>query len=451
MFTGINKTFRFEIWLPILSLMIGCASAPQPDLKKPKKFKSVTCEDTKKRGKSSDPVGITDKFLKGEGRRVVLFTQFFDLIPSGKYLMRTEWYRPGGEIEGSWAGQINPSNSHWKYWSYIKLDPRYMRESGLWVVQLYVNDDLTVERKFIIAEDERELTELVAKLEKEKPEAIMPQQRETETRVISSASVRQKWAVIIGISEYQFAGQNGLENLVFADDDAKAFAKVLENLGWRESHVKLLVNSEATQRKIMVALESWLTKAGPDDQIVLFWAGHGFADPEDPEKVYFACYDTNLSIPPMGYRMDRIRSALEERETKNVLIFADTCHAGKLITRGDRGVSVVPGIDKMRREEKVPKGWIFMVGADTDRKAIEHTSWTNGAFTHCLIKGLSGDADGYESVDRKDGIVTMRELRAFLSTAMPYETQKVLGIAKRPIMTTSSGDSDIWDITLQSK
>lgn len=263
----------------------------------------------------------------------------------------------------------------------------------------------------------------------------------------SKVNFGQHWAIIIGLSQYQYAGQSGLAKLIFADDDAKAFYRSLINLGWFDSHIKLLINEEATQRNIMIALESWLTKAGSDDQIVLFWAGHGFHDPEDPEKVYFACYDTDLSIPATGYRMDKVRSALEERKSKNVILFADTCHAGKIITRGDsnRGISIVPNI----RKQRTPKGWIFMVGADTDRQAIEHTSWSNGAFTHSLIKGLSGEADGFQSSGVKEGIVTMGELKAYMITSMPDETQKVIGVAKHPVITTSTGDPGIWNLTLQ--
>ncbi len=259
----------------------------------------------------------------------------------------------------------------------------------------------------------------------------------------------QNWAVIIGISKYQHSKRNGLTNLIFADDDAKAFARSLHNVGWSESHIKLLINEQASKRNIEIALESWLSKAGPNDQVVLFWAGHGFPDPENPEKVYFATYDTDISIPATGYRMDRVRSALEEIKSKNVILLADTCHAGKLITRGERGLSIVPQLDKMQREKKIPKGWIFMVGADTDRQAIEHTSWTNGAFTHSLIRGLNGEADGFQSAGALDGIVTMGELKAYMNTAMPDETQRVLGVAKRPVITTSTGDPDIWNLTLQ--
>jgi hypothetical protein len=90
-----------------------------------------------------------------------------------------------------------------------------------------------------------------------------------------------------------------------------------------------------------------------------------------------------------------------------------------------------------------------MVGAETDREAIEHSSWTNGAFTYCLLKALEGEADGFESSGFKDGIVTMGELRSYLGSVMPDETQRVLGVAKHPLMTTSSGDPDIWNLSLQ--
>jgi hypothetical protein len=264
-------------------------------------------------------------------------------------------------------------------------------------------------------------------------------------------SASNSWAVVIGISKYLYSGQNGLTNLIFADDDARAFARSLRSIGWSESHIKLLVNEEATHRNIMIALESWLTKAGPGDQIVLFWAGHGFPDPDDPERVYFVCHDTDIAIPATGYRMDRVRAALEERKARNVILLADACHAGKLITRGEGYGSIARGINVMQKKQDLPKGWIFMVGADTDRQAVEHTSWKNGAFTHSLLKGLSGAADGFQSAGEKDGIVTMGELKDYMNTSMPDETQRVLGVAKRPIIATSVGDPGIWELTLNSR
>ena len=285
----------------------------------------------------------------------------------------------------------------------------------------------------------------------------LKEQREFETFEAKKFSIRESefsdevYALVIGISQYKYAKQGGLTNLIYADDDAIAIVRSLKELGWSDSRIRILINEEATKRNIEIALESWLSKAREGNMIVIFWSGHGFPDPEDPEKVYFACYDTIMNIPATGYRMDRVRSILEEHRARNVIVLADTCHAGKLITRGERAISIVPQIEKMRREQSIPRGWVFMVGADSDRLAIENSSWTNGAFTHCLVEALSGKADGFESVGPKDGIVTMREVRAYLNSVMPNETQRILGVAKRPVITTSTGDPHIWNLSLDRR
>lgn len=259
-----------------------------------------------------------------------------------------------------------------------------------------------------------------------------------------------RWAVVVGVSYYKNHDPvAGLPNLIFADDDAEDFYLALKKMGWRESHMKLLLNNDATFMNIRIALESWLTKAGPDDLILLYWSGHGYPDPENPQKVYFACHDTDINIPATGYRMDTVRDILEELNTRNVLLLADTCHAGKLITRGDSNQkSIRSYVDKVTAESSLPKGWVFMVSADTDRQAIEDSSWSNGAFTHCLLEGMSGKADGFLSIGAKDGKISLGELRAYLGMKMPEETQKILGVAKHPLITTSTGDPAIWELKL---
>jgi len=258
---------------------------------------------------------------------------------------------------------------------------------------------------------------------------------------------RKMWAVIIGVSSYKFS-DTGLSQLAFADDDANDFANMLLKLGWKKNHIKTLINEQATNMKIRIAIESWLTKAKPQDLILLYWSGHGYPDPEMPDKVYFACYDTNMNIPATGYRMDRVRDSIDEHNVKHVIILADTCHAGKIITRGS-SASPFSLSSNLKKINNIPKGWIFMVSADTDRTAIESSSWSNGAFTHCLLKALSGQADGYMSSGYKDGIISMAEIKAYISYVMPDITQKVLGVAKHPIITTSTGDPGIWQLSLK--
>lgn len=439
------RAFSLSTCLLLIFYFVGCVTTPsskENKLKIPKHYEMWTA---KKYEESVGPIHISDKFVIGNGNRVYIITKFLDLVPNSKYRFKFEWYKPNGKMFGVKKVTQKVSEANWFTGNYLKLDNKYkeLYEPGLWSVKVYANENFIDEKKFFIAFEISELNKIVELEEKRDIKSIEKQQ--------IAQTVSDYWAVVIGISEYKYSGSNGLENLIFADDDAKVFARLLYDLGWSNSHIKLLVNEKATKRNITIALESWLTKAGPNDQIILFWAGHGFPNPDDPEKVYFACYDTNISIPATGYRMDRVRAALEEIKSKNVIILADTCHAGKLITRGERNISIVPQIERMSREQKIPKGWIFMVGADTDRQAIEHTSWANGAFTYSLVKGLSGEADGFKSAGVKDGIVTMGELKDYMNISMPEETQKILGVAKRPIITTSTGDPDVWNLSLQVK
>lgn len=285
------------------------------------------------------------------------------------------------------------------------------------------------------------------------PDALIrpSQTKPTLTSLSELHTIANRWLVCIGISKYKYGDKELMPNLSFAAEDARMFSQFLLQNGWSESRVKCLTNEQSTERDIRITVESWLTKVKSDDLIVLFWAGHAFPDPDDPEKVYFACYDTDPTIPATGLRMDRVVDILKERKAKNVVVLADTCHAGKLITRGDRGIAVKQNLKRMHEQNLVPKGWIFMVGADTDRTAIEHSSWSNGAFTHCLLEGLKGEADGFQSSGPKDGVVTLGELRTYLETQMPEETQKVLGVAKHPVITTSTGDPSIWNLFLHER
>jgi len=419
----------------LLSFLVFACGSTKTTIKQPqfKIVKATLAKGIYDKGTHAVPRNPTT-FFSTDDTQVISHIKLENL--SGRHNIRWDWYKPDGNLYsstgnypiGAKKGKYRKESSAW-HKMLIKGD-KAENYPGKWRVDVLFDNELLASSKFMLA------------TKKKKKVPVVPV-------VVSS---RQKsFAVVVGISKYLHAGQDGFNDLAFADDDAKAFREVLLKIGWSNSHIKMLVNEKATRNNILIALESWLTKAGKDDLIVLYWSGHGFPDPEDPEKVYFACYDTNIRIPPTGYRMDRINRIIKERNTKNVIILADTCHAGKLVTRGAKGISIIPNIEKIRREQNIPKGWIYMVGAESDRNAIEHTSWSNGAFTHCLLKGLLGEADGFESVGPKDGVVTMGELRSYMNSAMPDETEKILGVAKRPLITTSSGDPDIWSLSLQKR
>ena len=64
------------------------------------------------------------------------------------------------------------------------------------------------------------------------------------------------------------------------------------------------------------------------------------------------------TIPATVYRMDRVRAAFEDRKARNVVLLVDTCHAGKLITRGEGDLPIARRIIRIRSDKKTPHGSI---------------------------------------------------------------------------------------------
>jgi len=99
-----------------------------------------------------------------------------------------------------------------------------------------------------------------------------------EGEVTSAAPLASsKWAVIIGIADYQGTDSD----LWHPDEDAKdMYSELIRQQGYRKASVKLLTNSKATASTISSAI-SWLVaneKAG--DEVVFFFSGQGYRAPD---------------------------------------------------------------------------------------------------------------------------------------------------------------------------
>lgn len=91
--------------------------------------------------------------------------------------------------------------------------------------------------------------------------------------VFSYAHAAQNKALVIGISQY-----TEINNLRYADSDAREFAQILTDLaGYEKSDVSLLLNQEATKKRIVEEINKVvrLSEQHPLDNFILMFAGHG--------------------------------------------------------------------------------------------------------------------------------------------------------------------------------
>lgn len=176
-------------------------------------------------------------------------------------------------------------------------------------------------------------------LENENKEAIVPQIVETQTPTeapgdidLSSAVAGNYYALIIGNSEYQ-----DLPQLKTPTQDARSLAEILkQTYGF---NVKTLINVKRAE--IIRVISNFRTELTSHDNLLIFFAGHGWLDQEADEG-YWLPIDARKDDPANWISNATITSAIRAIHAKHVLVIADSCYSGKLtraiqISQGQKG------------------------------------------------------------------------------------------------------------------
>jgi uncharacterized caspase-like protein len=256
------------------------------------------------------------------------------------------------------------------------------------------------------------------------------------------------WAVLIGVSRYQYGDQdldgNRISNLKHASEDAEAMRDFLmspEGGGFKEDHIYLLEDEAATKANVQKSLEK-LKQAKPSDFFVIYIAAHGavlpVADPKTNQTrdiPYFLLYDTDVREPEKtALRMEAFRQTVDGLDARKGLVLSDTCYSGgvQLIGRGvdDSTTSNQRYLDLM---SKIPEGVGFISAAKQTERSYEKDDFSHGVFTYCLIEGLSGAADA-----NQDGKVTFDEAVQYLDERVPQMTNG----RQHPFANTTAVDAN---------
>ena len=127
-------------------------------------------------------------------------------------------------------------------------------------------------------------------------------------------------ALIIGIDNY-----SALPKLRTGTSDARAVAKLLEDgYGFR---VRLLL--DATRGAILTAMGTLRQELARGDNLLIYYAGHGWLDREADEGYWLAA-DATRHSQINWVSNATITSALKAIRAKHILVVADSCYSGKL-------------------------------------------------------------------------------------------------------------------------
>lgn len=254
----------------------------------------------------------------------------------------------------------------------------------------------------------------------------------------------RKFAVILGVSDYKY-NDAGLNSLNFADDDARAVADFLrtpEGGGFFPADIKLLIDRDASLTALRSALDQTRKKAGRNDMVFIFIAGHGAPDPLSSQNLYFLFHDTKVvDMEKTAFRMDELKLYLDTQVlSERVFVMIDTCHSAgvnqktkslvtgrQLVQLGDENNISNFYLSKQLYKEK---GRSILTSSDVNEVSREAAKWGNhGVFTWAMLEGLKGKADL-----NGDQLVTAGEIFEFTRSAV----QKATNYEQNPIALPGS-------------
>lgn len=253
----------------------------------------------------------------------------------------------------------------------------------------------------------------------------LPPLTKVELPVQEETLYGDSYAVVIGINQYE-----NWPSLEFAVNDAKAVTRELRKTGF--DHITVILDKEATQRRILTALFQELPeKMARNDRLFFYFAGHGQTEdlPEGGKRGYIIPVDGDrVNYGATAISMDQIKSLSRRIPAKHILYTMDCCYSGLGLNRSG-GVS--PKVsDYLRKIASMRAVQIITAGGKGEQVQEKEG---HGLFTNHFLEALNGKGDL-----NKDHVVTGTELGAYLRPTVSNAS----GQAQTPLYGRLEGEGE---------
>ena len=169
-------------------------------------------------------------------------------------------------------------------------------------------------------------------------QADFPATAVTESRQVGDIQFGKFYALIIGNNDYA-----GYPDLQTPAADAKSLELLLrERYGFK---TKLLLN--ANRHAIMSALNELNQKLTDQDNLLIYYAGHGEIDPKS-QSAYWLPVDSEAGNSANWISSQSITEYLSIMPAKHIMVVADSCYSGALT--GSAIARLPEGMDQAKRE-----------------------------------------------------------------------------------------------------
>jgi hypothetical protein len=212
-------------------------------------------------------------------------------------------------------------------------------------------------------------------------------------------SYRNSWALVIGINAYQHVAP-----LSYACNDADAVAgSLINDLSFPENQLALLKDGVATKEAILHTYLRFSESTGPDDRVLIFFAGHGTTFEGSRGQVgYLVPVDGDRDNKSTLIRWDDLTRNAELIPAKHILFIMDSCYSGLAIQR-----AILPGTERFLSDmlQRFSRQVITAGKADETVADGGGPQGNNSIFTGYLLEGLKGAAVDANRVLTANGLM----------------------------------------------
>lgn len=133
----------------------------------------------------------------------------------------------------------------------------------------------------------------------------------------------KSYALIIGVNQYQDNNMNDLDQPVA--DARKLYNVLVQKYTFEPANVTFL--QDPTKHDITISLEKFYERLTPEDNLLVFYAGHGYWD-ERFQQGYWLAADASRENRGTWLSNGTIRDYIRAIPSKHILLITDACFGG---------------------------------------------------------------------------------------------------------------------------
>ncbi len=165
---------------------------------------------------------------------------------------------------------------------------------------------------------------------------------------VNFSEIGKYYALVIGVSDYIDPSIPDLDSLPVKD--AMNLAKVLQtNYTFDKENVIVLKNP--SRREIVIALDDLSKKATANDNVLIFYAGHGHYEDENGIGYWFP-KDAEVSNSSNWLYNNQLVDCIKKIKSLHTLLISDACFSGSIFKT--RSVTLTAANDFIKKKYQLP-------------------------------------------------------------------------------------------------